>query len=219
MEKEELYLQAAELCGRTMVTANIIKAKELLEQLGDYKDSADLLKKCDRYLEFAPGSVVEFGSYQGKPIRWIVLGELARNRLLFAEKPIDNLPWHNVRDYTNWSNCSLRRWLNKEFLEQGFTLQERMSVLLTPCENRDERWSVENGPATKDKVFVFNSAELDQYLPTEEARCCGEWWWMRGHGDGLLSIHAVYTDGSKYLPGVNKNSLEIGVRPTMWVRL
>lgn len=219
MNNEELYQQAVELTGRTMVTDNIIKAKEILLSLGDYADAPELLKKCNRYLEFKPGSVVEFGVYNGKPIRWIVKDELARNRLLIAEQAIDCIPWHKMRDYTYWANCSLRHWLNKEFLEQSFSLKERMTILLTPCVNADARWSVENGPATKDKVFVLSYDEAEHYFPTPESRATGEWWWLRGHGDGLLSIRAVYTDGTFYPAGVNKNSDEVGVRPAMWIRL
>ena len=34
----------------------------------------------------------------------------------------------------------------------------------------------------------------------------------------LLSPMAIYTDGTLYEYGVNKNSDEVGVRPAMWVR-
>lgn len=123
------------------------------------------------------------------------------------------------RDSANWSECSLRRWLNKDFMEKCFTLPERMDILLTPVRNdTEERWRVENGPNTRDKAFVFNWPELEGYFPTKEGRACGQWYWLRGFGWSMLSPMAIYTDGTLYEYGVNKNSEEVGVRPAMWVR-
>ena len=62
------------------------------------------------------------------------------------------------------------------------------------------------------------AAELEGYFPTKEGRACGQWYWLRGHGWSMLSPMAIYTDGTLYEYGVNKNSDEVGVRPAMWVR-
>ena len=170
-------------------------------------------------LAWQTGKTVRFGQVDGEPIVWRVLDEDGRSRLLMAEKPVAFLPYHTERDHTNWSQCSLRRWLNKDFMEHSFTLPERMDILLTPVRNdTDARWKVENGPNTRDKAFVFNQQEMERYYPTPADRKCGQWYWLRGHGWSMLSPMAVYVDGTFYEYGVNKNSDEIGVRPAMWVR-
>jgi len=218
-EQDAAYAEALELCRGSFVKEKIETARDTFRRLGDYRDSAALAEKCADFLTWEKGRVVEFGHLDGKPVRWRVLEEDGRARLLFAEAPVAFLPYNRERDHTSWSECSLRRWLNKDFMEQYFTLAERMDILLTPVRNDTElRWRMDNGPNTRDKAFVFSWQELEHYFPTQEARNCGQWYWLRGHGWSLLSPMAVYPDGSLYEYGVNKNSDEVGVRPAMWVR-
>ena len=215
----EVYEKATELCRGSFIKEKVAAARDMFRSLGDYRDSAALAEKCADFLAWEKGNTVTYGHADGEPIRWRVLEEDGRGRLLFAEKPVAFLPYHRERDHTNWSECSLRRWLNKDFMEQCFTLSERMDILLTPVRNdAEERWKVENGPSTRDKAFVFNWPELEGYFPTKEGRACGQWYWLRGHGWSMLSPMAIYTDGTLYEYGVNKNSDEVGVRPAMWVR-
>lgn len=47
----------------------------------------------------------------------------------------------------------------------------------------------------------------------------GEWWWTRTPGSNLVSAVAVYPDGSLYIPGININYTDGGVRPAMWILL
>ena len=170
---------------------------------------------------------VTFGAYDQdnnpdngqEPIEWIVLEEKDGKCLLLSKCGLDAVPYHNEDGTSTWEQCSLRRWLNKDFMERSFTLPERMDILLTPVRNdTDVRWKVENGPNTRDKAFVFNQQEMERYYPTPADRECGQWYWLRGHGWSMLSPMAVYVDGTFYEYGVNKNSDEIGVRPAMWVR-
>lgn len=218
-EMKEKYAQAAAL-QKAASTPKIRLAKAIFEELGDYEDSEARVTECDRYLEFSEGSHVLLGSYEGNPVSWLVLDEKGRNRLLFADECLEHMPFNKDRDYTPWSHSTLRRWLNKDFLEETFTLQERMALLLTECDNHsDPRWSIENGQDTRDKCFIFSAQELDRYLPQPEDRANGDWWWLRGHGFGKLCMQAIYNDGTLYHIGVNKNSPEIGVRPAVWYRL
>lgn len=218
-ERERRYAEAEEICRGSFVKEKIAAARDTFLALGDYRDSRAHAEKCAAFLAWETGSEVAYGHLDGAPILWRVLEEDGRNRLIMAEKPVAYLPYNRERDHANWSECSLRRWLNKEFMEQCFTLPERMDILLTPVRNdTEERWKVENGPNTRDKAFVFNWQELEHYFPTQEARACGQWYWLRGHGWSMLSPMAIYTDGTLYEYGVNKNSEEIGVRPAMWVR-
>ena len=213
------YEEACEL-QKAASTPKIKAAKKIFLELGDYEDSAKRITECDRYLEFAKGQHVSFGMLNGEPITWLVLDEKGRNRMLIADKPVAFMPFNKERDYTPWSHSTLRHWLNKDFLEQAFTLKERMSLLVTELDNHaDPRWETENGQDTKDKCFIFNWQEAERYLPANEDRANGEWWWLRGHGFGKLCMQAIYIDGTFYHIGVNKNSPEVGVRPVVWTRL
>lgn len=163
---------------------------------------------------------ITFGNYHGKPLEWKVILTHGNRCLILAEKPVDYMYFHPERDEIAWNNCFLRKWLNRQFLEEAFTLQERMMILISKhaC-NTDPRWDHENGPDTKDKAFVFSLKELEEYLPKKEDRAIGEWWWLRGHGCSNLNQQAVYEDGTVYVNGVSSNSAEVGVRPAMWIRL
>ena len=219
-EAEERYAEAEKVCRGSFVKEKIAAARDTFLALGDYKESRSHAERCAAFLAWEKGALVRFGKMNGEEIVWRVLEEDGRSRLLMAEKPVAYLPYNTQRDHSNWSQCSLRRWLNKDFMEQCFTTQERMDVQLSVVRNDlDPRWKVENGPATRDKAFVFSREEMDEFYPTPEDRACGEWYWLRGHGWSMLSPMAVYTDGTYYEYGVNKNSDEIGVRPAMRVRL
>lgn len=220
MNKTEMRYEEACQMQKAASTLKLRAAREIFLELGDYEDSAKRIAECDRLLEFAKGSHVSFGSLNGQPLSWTVLDEKGRNRLLIADKAVAFMPFNKDRDYTPWSHSTLRYWLNKDFLEQAFTLKERMGLLVTMLDNHaDPRWEIENGQDTKDKCFIFNWQELERYMPTVEERANGEWWWLRGHGFGKLCMQAIYLDGTFYHIGVNKNSPEIGVRPAIWTRL
>ncbi len=219
-ETEQRYQDAVTEYRDSLKDERVDAVRKIFEELGDYKDSAKYAEKCRNYLKWQKGNHIEFGSYNGEPVRWTVLEALGRERLLFADHVIDYIPYNKERDHTNWSDSDLRHWLNKDFLEKTFSLKERMQILLVEHQNNtDPRWSVENGPATRDKAFVFNLAELDEYVPDTSMRAVGDWWWLRGYGSNILSPMAVYNDGTIYTYGVNKNADDVGVRPAIWVRL
>ena len=107
-----------------------------------------------------------------------------------------------------------------DFLNQAFTLKERMSIFATRRDNpKNREWSTDCGPKTMDKAFVFNHDEIEHYLPNPEDRGLDEWWWTRTMGHNVLSAECVYMDGSIYDIGLNIAQTEIGVRPCIWVML
>ncbi len=108
-EREAKYTEAAELCRGSFIKEKIAAARDMFVSLGDYRDSAALAEKCADFLAWEKGNTVEFGKLDGRPIRWRVLDEDGRARLLFAEAPVAFLPYNRERDHANWSECSLRR--------------------------------------------------------------------------------------------------------------
>lgn len=217
---EEQYQKAVSAYAYTVNEKEFYQLRDTFRELGDYKNAPKYLEKCENYLAHGVGSTVAFGTYQGKDIVWKVLCRDGYRCLLLAEEPVVCKPYHRERINITWSTCDLRKWLNRQFLDEAFTFQERMSILLMMHRNdTDHRWDKENGPDTKDKVFIFNKQDLDTYLPHKEDRAIGQWWWLRGHGCSNLNQQAVYNDGTVYENGVSSNSAEPGVRPAMWIRL
>ncbi len=217
---ENLYTQAKEAFFHATTQETMLEAKKQFEQLGDYKDSTNYLKKCDIWLKFSLGNTVTYGNYKGRPLEWTVMEVSGKVRLLLANDNIAFQPFNLERDNTYWSTSHLRQWLNHDFINEAFTMAERMSIMISKLKNPASReWNTYCGPDTKDKVFVFSHEEIDQYLPNPADRGLEEWWWTRTMGYILLAAACVYTDGSVYDLGINIHEKHIGVRPAIRIML
>ncbi len=120
----------------------------------------------------------------------------------------------------NWSNCSLRQWLNGDFYAQTFTKDEQKRIvdadLNTPdvlVEAFDEsvemldRYVLPGGGDTTDKVFLLSMDECEKYLPEVQQRTAETGWWLRSNGYGYshLASTAVTYDNitDDYMQAVN----------------
>lgn len=215
----ERYTQAKNAM-RTGKDEDLAWAKDVFLGMGDYKNSSSLAQKCEMLLTFREGNTVTFGAYQGKPIRWRVADTSGKMRMLIAEDVVLELPYNDLRVDVYWQTTTLRKWLNKEFLQEAFTAEQRLLIINTRRTNEaNEQFFTNGGLPTMDKVFIPSKRELDRYLPETKDRALGKWWWLRTPGDNLLAVVAVEADGSVYLHGVNVNYPNGGVRPAMWVLL
>lgn len=216
---QKQYEEAREAM-RSGKAENLTAAKEAFLALGDYKNSTAMAHKCEMLLEFQVGNTVDFGCYNGQPIRWRVCDANGKMKLLIAEKIILERPYNDLRVDTYWQTATLRKWLNNEFLAEAFSKDERNMVIATRRSNEpNECFYTNAGLPTMDKVFVLSKRELDQYLPEQADRAFGQWWWLRTPGDNLLSVTAVEEQGDVYLHGVNVNYPNGGVRPALWILL
>ena len=157
-----------------------------------------------------PGEIVKFGRYpQGangevKPIEWIVLdadyaGTGKDTRLLLSRYGLDAKPYNEEWEDVTWETCTLRSWLNGEFLERAFTEEERKKLALTHVENPDGigglldeddydeddedeydddgnrvAWRTPGGHATDDRVFLLSldEVEKEKYFEDDDERVC-----------------------------------------------
>lgn len=222
LTQEELQAQFEEAKERMRSgkSENVTAAREMFLALGDYKNSTAMAQKCQMLLEYQIGNTVTFGAYNGKPIRWRVCDTSGKLKLLIAEEIVLEKPYNDLRIDTYWQTATLRKWLNKEFLQEAFTQEERMMVMATRRTNEpNECFFTNAGLPTMDKAFVLSKQELDRYLPEQKDRTFGKWWWLRTPGDNLLAVEAVDEQGEAYLHGVNVNYPTGGVRPALWVLL
>lgn len=215
-ELEARYWQAKELYKRHEWG----EAATLFAALRDYENARSYIEKCDTLAAFTVGNTVEMGLRQGEALRWRVIGEHGKMRLLFAEGTVAQMPYHEMYTDASWRECSLRRWLNQAFFRETFTKEEQMRIAVTRVENLPSpKYHTSGGAASVDRLFLLSEIEAAEYLPRPEDRVTGQWWWLRSPGISLLCAVSVDESGGIYENGINVDYALGGVRPAMWVML
>ena len=195
------------------------------------------------------GDYVTFGSYEqdndtsnGKePIEWLVL-DVKDGKALVISKYALGCKQYNT-DYVDvtWETCSLRKWLNNEFINTAFSANEKEKIsVVTVSADKNPSYSTNPGNATQDKVFLLSITEAYKYFSSDHSRECKPtdyavangayvedygsysgncWWWLRSPGD--IQTFATFV---RYVGQVNENGDGIiirngAVRPAMWVTI
>ena len=175
-QNEKLYSSAKEKYMHRAGVDDLRQAREIFVQLGDYESAKAYVERCDTLLNYTVGNTVEFGSYNGEPIRWRVLDERGKLRMLFAEEILTERAYNDEITDTSWRDCTLRKWLNREFLNEAFSPKERAAVVSGMVRNpRSAKWFTSGGYDSMDKVFVLNQEEFDKYLTDPADRVRGKW--------------------------------------------
>ena len=233
------------------------------QQIAGYKDVDSLLAhdsnllaaaRAERVAPFQTvGSVVTFGHYEQdnhsengpEEIEWIVLDVQEGMSLLLSRYLLDAKPYHTEFTNVTWETCSMRNWLNQEFLNAAFTAEEQTAILTTPVDNGKSQgysgYSTDGGNNTQDRIFLLSYQEaFDLYFTDDSDRKCAPtdyaiaqgaytnskierdgratgWWWLRSLGSSLNYAMNVSGVGSRYSKYVDYDS---GcVRPAFWINL
>ena len=193
------------------------------------------------------GDYVEFGSYEedndlsnGKePIEWIVLEVKDDEALLLSTKALECRPYTNESsDQITWETCSMREWLNNNFLMEAFSEQEQERILLSEVNaDKNPSFSTDPGKTTNDKIFILSLFETRQYFSSDsERQCCPTvycgtrspvtyqngncWWWLRTPGSISSFAVAVDMNGTIKIDGMRANNPDhVMVRPALRVSL
>lgn len=130
-----------------------------------------------------PGTYVTFGTYEqdndasnsAEPIEWLVLETEGNKALLISRYGLDSKPYNTDYVDVTWENCTLRAWLNSEFINEAFSENEQAMILTTTVDNSDSQGydftahydyaePVTGGNNTEDKVFLLSYAEVSKYF-------------------------------------------------------
>lgn len=236
-----------------MNAGNIIEAYEALVALEGYKDSVERADsiynkyKKEKNEEPKVGGYMYLGTYEqdnknnnGKePIKWIIL-EIKDNKALLISKYILDAQKYNtdlINDIT-WETCSLRKWLNKDFLNDAFSNEEKGKIFMTTVSaDTNPDYDTNPGNITQDKIFLFSITEAEKYFNSDDARQCEATeyaiangmehykkqfhWWLRSPGNSQDKAATVSAAGdlSTFKDGKFIHNEHIGVRPALWVDL
>ena len=246
--KETTYKKAEDLYDRN----ELIEAANIFNTLR-FNDSEDRLKQIKNEIisDAEAGDTIFFGDYEqdgntgnGKEmIEWIVLEKQEGSILVISKFALDAQKFNSSSDEVYWENCSLRSWLNGRFPDNAFAREDPSSVLQTTLTNLkypegsedidiDELMMEEY--ETRDRLFLLDSSQIEEYFPKEESRICiaSDYaiengvaanadnscsWWLRNANELRNNTNLIIkgSDGS-----IDESMYEIinAVRPAMWLK-
>lgn len=234
-----------------------ISAYNLLSGL-NYKDSDSILNSIKPQYKEAlfnkaeVGSYFVFGSYEqdndtdnGKEdIEWIVLEKKDDRLLVISKYALDCKQYNESNSSVTWETCTLRKWLNGDFINEAFSSEEKSQISeVTVSADANSEYNTNPGNDTKDKVFLLSIDEVNKYFNTDEARMCaptayakaqgawtssdyeltsGEatcWWWLRSPSYSRSNAASVRKYGSVHYNGSDVHNDSDSVRPALWIDL
>lgn len=214
----------------------------------EYKDSTEKLQSIKPLLlaKAKPGDTVFLGTYEqdnntsnGKEdIAWLVLEVKDGKALVVSKYALDCKQYNTSNTVVTWETCTLRKWLNNDFINAAFSSYEK-AMIPTVMVSADKRpgHSANPGNATQDQVFLLSITEANKYFNSNGARQCeptdyavangssesnsGNFcrWWLRSPGSTQDSAAYVFSGGGVIESG---NDVDIGtsaVRPAMWISI
>lgn len=240
--QEEIYNEAIAL----MDAGALREACTVFNYITSYKDSAEKAKAAyaqymtNKQQTFEVGSYVSFGAIEQdndlsngiEDIEWLVLAKEDNRVLVISRYGLFPVSYNNKRTDVTWESCTLRQWLNSNFLNEAFLVQEQEQIpTVTVVAQARE------GKDTQDKVFLLNVTEAEQYLSsyalscqaTEYAEANGTRvsdsngnceWWLRTPGKEEKDLAVYVTDmGGIMRIGGMVHIIEFAVRPAMWITI
>ena len=257
-DKEQRYAEAMAL----FESGKYAKAAKAFSALGNYKDSKKMAKKAAALVptpkptpkptptsepqDYSEGGIVTFGHYDqdnnrsngAEPIEWIVLKNDGDTIMLISKYGLDMKLYNTKDEEVTWETCTLRKWLNGEFLNTAFSAEEqtRLQTVKVKAEDNPE-YGTDAGNNTQDKVFLLSIDEANRYFRSDADRVCMStqtaesngpytndnsgacWWWLRSPGNNTNRAAYVIYDGFVRSRGSLVSPGRGGVRPVVVLRL
>ena len=234
-----------------MNAGNLDEAYGIFTELGNYMDAADkaddirLTKFKETLKGIKVGNYIKFGEYEqdnntanGKEdIEWLVLEVKDGKALVISKYALDCKPYNTSDTAVTWEICTLRKWLNNDFLGSAFSANEKAMIpTVTVSADKNPDWSTNPGNATQDQVFLLSITEVNKYFSSDSARQCEPtdfavangagkrdngncWWWLRSPGFDQGDAASVNFYGFVYEFGLDVNDGDLVVRPALWIDL
>ena len=134
------------------------------------------------------GDIIKFGKYEqdgdtfnGKEdIEWRILSQEDGRVLVISEYGLDEKRYHYTCEEVTWEMCSLRQWLNDDFMDEAFTATEKTKIPLVTLENNNNSfYDAPGGNSTDDYVFCLSIEDLNTYF--------GEHNWINDDGSVFVN--------------------------------
>ncbi len=196
-----------------------------------------------KYYNMVSSMTIKFGQYPTaadgakEPIEWEILDIQGDKFLLISKYALDCKKYDNTQNIVEWETCTLRNWLNNEFLSTAFSSEEQAKIQTTVVSSDESsKYGTKTRRNTQDKIFLLSISEADKFLSYDKRRQCKGtdycyiqgavedyngacFWWLRTSGYGgshfacLVGRNGYVDKCGKY---VDKS---YGIRPALWVNL
>ena len=124
-------------------------------------------KDKPQYYHFEDADSYHYFRYE--PLKWRIIEINGDEIMLMADKLSDCVPYNRVSEAVSWKGSYLRQFLNDEFYDHAFSIEEKEAIIEKQIENNPNRsYDTDCGHATADKVFVLSSEEV--YLDKKATR-------------------------------------------------
>ncbi|MBO5953654.1 MAG: hypothetical protein J6Q53_06010 [Oscillospiraceae bacterium] len=200
----------------------------------------------DRFGVVEPGAYFELGKCEQdntaangeEEIEWLVLEFRDGRALVVSRYALIFLPYHTTAEDITWEHCSLRQWLNSDFISTVFSAEEAAMIptVTVPADSVPGQIT-DSGNPTQDRIFLLSAVEAERYFssdkerwgiftqyaeeqnylyfsPTNSGTCR---WWLRTPGEQQDKATEVGTSGRIITYGRTVDSKTNGVRPAMWI--
>ena len=197
------------------------------------------------------GDTITLGTYEQdnniangpEDIEWIVLDVQDGRALIISKYGLDAKPYNEEYTDITWEICTLRSWLNNNFLNEAFTSDEQSMIpTVTVTADANPEYDTDPGNDTQDKIFLLSISEAEKYFSSDEERMCvptvyainqGAYtsdnhkvggaatcvWWLRSPGLNDINAAYVHYDGGVHCSGYVVHNDSFCVRPALWITL
>lgn len=154
--------------------------------------------------------IITLGTWNGKPIDWLILSEDNFSTLVISRFEIGRMYFNGSSSNNNWDSSDLRKFLNNCFYETAFNEDEKKKIVNTKLTDANN---------CKDDVFILSEKELKALLDDDDEyeskyyRSCSYCVWTRTK-DGN-SVRHGYAGGC-WCSHSASNSY--AVRPAMYLK-
>jgi hypothetical protein len=100
---------------------------------------------------------------------WGVFSNKKDGKVLVVSKYALDCERYNASSIgVTWETCTLRKWLNDDFINSAFSADEKAIIpTVTVSADKNPQYSTYPGKATQDQVFLLSINEVEKYLHTQ----------------------------------------------------
>ena len=136
-------------------------ALQIYELAGNQEKVDEINAILNPFAGLEVGDTFTFGSYEqnndisdgSEPVTWVVMAKEGDKLWMISQLGLDAQPFNRRRVDVTWADCTLRTWLNEDFLTAAFT-EDELAWLL-PTTHKD---------GTEDKVYLLGRDEAEAFF-------------------------------------------------------